>query len=75
MIEQRLQSDGAPRRLLSVVEAAAYLGLSAKTIYAWIEEGRIPFVALGRRRMLDIKELDGFILRNTVSPWKPRLGR
>jgi excisionase family DNA binding protein len=44
---------GRGRRLLSVKAAAEYLGLAPKTVYAWIERGRLPFVALGRRRLLD----------------------
>lgn len=56
------------RRLLSVGEAAKYLGLSPKTVYSWIESGRIPYVALGRRRMLDTRELERFIRQNTVTP-------
>jgi excisionase family DNA binding protein len=56
------------RRLLSVKQAGEYLGLSPKTLYAWIEAGRVPYVALGRRRMLDTHELDKFIRQNTVTP-------
>lgn len=56
------------RRLLNVRQAADYLGLSPKTVYCWIETGRIPYVALGRRRMLDMRELEKFIRRNTVTP-------
>ncbi|GEM_PF-5544739 len=33
--------------------------------YAWIEEGRIPYVALGRRRFLDTRELEKLIGQNT----------
>lgn len=61
-------NDGTGRRLLSVKQAAEYLGLSPKTLYAWIESGRVPYVALGRRRLLDPRELDKFIQRNTVTP-------
>ncbi len=72
MNAQQQGPDLVQRRLLSVQQAAAYLGLSPKTLYAWIEAGRIPFVALGRRRMLDLRELDGFIVRNTVTPSRLR---
>lgn len=57
------------RRLLSVTQAAEYLGLSPKTVYSWVESGRIPYVALGRRRMLDTRELERFIRENTTTPW------
>ena len=62
------------RRLLSVQQAAAYLGISPKTVYAWIEAEHMPYVALGRRRMLDTRQLDRFIRQNTVTPRSRRGG-
>ena len=55
------------RRLLNVQQAGEYLGLSSKTLYSWIESGRLPYVALGRRRLLDVRELEKFIRANTVT--------
>jgi excisionase family DNA binding protein len=54
------------KRLLSVDEAAAYLGLAPKTIYnAIAPKSRNPFpvrpVRIGKLRKFDIRDLDRFI--------------
>jgi excisionase family DNA binding protein len=49
------------QRYLSVLDAAAYLGLSAKTIYAWAERGAIPAYKVGRVWRFDKLELDEFV--------------
>lgn len=58
------------RRLWSVRQAAKWLGISMKTLYVWIESRRIPYVALGSRRMFDPRELEEFIRSNSVMPHK-----
>lgn len=42
-------------------EAAAYTGLSPKTIYAWAEKGAIPAYKVGRLWRFDKIELDDFV--------------
>jgi excisionase family DNA binding protein len=54
------------KRLLSVDEAAAYLGLAPRTIYnAIAPKSRNPFpvrpVRIGKLRKFDIRDLDRFI--------------
>jgi excisionase family DNA binding protein len=38
---------GEPERLLNVKEAAQFLGVKPRTIYAWVAEGRIPYRRAG----------------------------
>lgn len=57
--------DGQPKRLLSVEEAAIYLGLSPRTIYNGVAPGsKNPFPIkpkrFGKRRLFDIRDLDAF---------------
>lgn len=57
--------DCAIKRLLSVREAALYLGLSSRTIYNRIAPGsKDPFPirpkCYGKRRLFDVRELDAF---------------
>ena len=53
-------------RLLSVIEAAVYLGITKHTIYSWTSQKRIPYVKIGGRTMLLKEDLDGFISKNRV---------
>jgi excisionase family DNA binding protein len=51
-------SQPAPR-WVSVAEAAAYTGLSERTIRRWIEQRRLPATRVGPRRIeIDLNELD-----------------
>lgn len=52
------------RRLLSIEEAAVYLSLSKREVYKMIANQELPVVTHGRRKMLDIGDLDLWIARN-----------
>ncbi len=52
------------RRLLSVKEAAAYLGISPWTMRGLGWNGEIPEVKIGRRRLFDRRDLDAFVERS-----------
>jgi excisionase family DNA binding protein len=49
------------QRYLSVLETAAYLGLSPKTVYCWAEKGTMPAYKVGRVWRFDKAELDRFV--------------
>jgi len=49
------------RRYLSLADTALYLGLSPKTLYAWVEKGAIPAYKLGRVWRFDKAEMDDFV--------------
>ena len=58
--------EKADKRLLSVEETAAYLGLSPRTIYNGIApKARVPFPIKpkrwGKRVLFDIRSLDSFV--------------
>jgi len=48
-------------RLLSVEEAATYLGVQKSTIYSWAWRRKIPSVKMGRRLLFDREDLDRII--------------
>lgn len=52
------------RRLFSVKEAAEYIGLSKREVYNMITTEELPPVTRGRRKMLDIRDIDKWIERN-----------
>jgi len=72
MIERTLivedWNDGKDRRepLISIMEAARRLGLSSHTIRAWVRQGRFPYIQLGRRLLIDCRDVEGFIKANRV---------
>ncbi|MCZ6625220.1 MAG: helix-turn-helix domain-containing protein [Deltaproteobacteria bacterium] len=49
------------KRLLSVAEAATYLGVQKSTIYSWAWRRKIPSVKMGRRLLFDREDLDRMI--------------
>ncbi len=51
----------AKKRLLSVGEAAQYLGVQERTIYSWASQEKIPGVHMGRRLLFDQEDLDRVI--------------
>jgi len=53
-------------RLRSVEETAEYLNLSKREIYNMIATGELPVVSHGRRKMLDVKDLDRWIEMNKL---------
>ncbi len=53
--------DAAKKRLLSVGEAAQYLGVQERTIYSWASQETIPSVHIGRRLLFHQEELDRMI--------------
>lgn len=76
MVAERLaEKIGGPRpaqaatkvapRLMSIEEAAVYLGRTKHSLQHLINQRRIPFVRDGRRIFLDTLELDRWIRDNT----------
>jgi excisionase family DNA binding protein len=52
--------------LLSVKEAAAYLGLATGTLRNWLSARRVPFVKLGGATRISRAALDTLIADHTV---------
>ncbi|MCZ6484559.1 MAG: helix-turn-helix domain-containing protein [Acidobacteria bacterium] len=53
--------DAAKKQLLSVGEAAQFLGVQERTIYSWASQENIPSVHMGRRLLFDQEDLDKMI--------------
>jgi excisionase family DNA binding protein len=54
--------------LLSVNQAAAYLGLSVFTLRTWVSQQKISFIKLGRRVLFRLEDLDLFVASHAVNP-------
>ncbi len=63
---QHQDASGVPRlRLVTVDEAACYLGMKRRKLYDLIASGKIASVLIPpRMRRLDIRDLDRFIDEN-----------
>jgi excisionase family DNA binding protein len=52
------------RRLLTVEQAAEYIGRTEQAMYQLISQKKIPVVRTDRRVMIDVKDLDKWIDEN-----------
>lgn len=55
------------QELLNLREGASELRLSIHTLRAWVFQGRLPVVRLGRRVLLKREDLEKLIEKNTYS--------
>jgi excisionase family DNA binding protein len=55
-------------RWLSTNEAARRLGITARTLYRFIDEGQLPAYRFGRVIRLQQAEVDAFIQRSRIAP-------
>ena len=53
--------EQAWQRLLSIPQAAEYLGVCAKTMWRLVWESEIPQIRIARRVLVDIRDLDRYI--------------
>jgi excisionase family DNA binding protein len=55
-----------PRRLINVDELAALWSIPKATLYNWVNQGRLPYVKLGRSLRFDIVHIEQFRERSTM---------
>jgi excisionase family DNA binding protein len=55
------RAPGPWQRLLSIPQAAEYLGVCAKTMWRLVWESEIPQIRIARRVLVDIRDLDRYI--------------
>ena len=53
MTEQRL-----PRRLINIDELASLWSVPKATLYNWVNQGRLPYVKLGRSLRFDVLQIE-----------------
>ena len=61
IVESRVLMAVFEKRLISVEDAARYLGVQKSTIYSWAWRRKIPSVKMGRRLLFDQEDLDRMI--------------
>ena len=55
------KGSALPRRLYDINAVGAYLGIPTWTVREMIWRGDLPYVRIGRRQYLDIRDVDQFI--------------
>ena len=66
-IPPRMVSNGGiGKRLLTVAEAAGYLGLQVDTVYKKARLRELPSVKVGRALRFDVKALERFVEQHTI---------
>ena len=67
MVKKDKTYTGAETALrLSVIGAAAVLGVSPFTVRKWVRERLLPYHRVGRRVVLDRRDLEAFLAENRV---------
>ena len=54
------------KRLLTVEEAAEYLGLKVDTVYKKARLRELPYVKVGRALRFDVKALERYVEQHTI---------
>lgn len=57
-------SEVTNRRLFSIEDSATYLSLSKREVYNMISAHELPVVPRGRKKMIDIQDLNSWIERS-----------
>jgi excisionase family DNA binding protein len=64
LLENPVNEQARSRRLISPEEASAYLSLSKREVYNMIASRQLAAVQHGRRKMLDVRDLELWIREN-----------
>ena len=59
--QKKAQVGESPKRLYTLNQAGAYIGLSHWRVRSLIYSGQLAYVRLGRRILIDLKDLDALI--------------
>jgi excisionase family DNA binding protein len=65
--EQRLETVGDG--CLTILEACEFSGLGRSFIYSEMDKGKLPYVKLGKRRLIPRKALQRYLESGLVTPW------
>ena len=57
-------NEATNRRLFTIEESATYLALSRREVYNMLSTREFPVVNRGRKKMIDIQDLNAWIERN-----------
>jgi excisionase family DNA binding protein len=55
------------RRLITIAELSALWSVPKATLYNWVNQGRLPYVKLGRSLRFDLVQIDQFREQSTIA--------
>jgi excisionase family DNA binding protein len=55
-----------PRQLITIDELAALWSVPRATLYNWVNQGRLPYVKLGRSLRFDLVQIEEFRQQRTI---------
>jgi Helix-turn-helix domain len=67
----RPQREAAPKRLLSVSEAAEAYGLGIHTLRGWVQAGKVPVIRMDANVWIDRHDIEA-ALQAAKGTWAPR---
>ena len=56
--------------LISLKEIAEHLNVKPSTIYAWVNQKRLPYIKIGRLVKFDLRDIDAWIQERKVNEFK-----
>ena len=65
-LQPMLSNSSIGKRVLTVAEAAGYLGLQVDTVYRKVRLRELPSVKVGRALRFDVKALERFVEQHTI---------
>jgi len=54
--------------LIDIAEVSQRLNVSVNTLYAWVNQRKIPFIKVGRLLRFDLSDIDGWVAERKVKP-------
>ena len=58
---------GQPRKLITITELSALWSIPKATLYNWVNQGRLPYVKLGRSLRFDLVQIEEYRERATIA--------
>ena len=65
----------ARKALLSSRELCSILGVHTETLYAWVQEAKIPSIRIGRNHKFDPAAIAEWLAARTTSSFRPENSR
>jgi excisionase family DNA binding protein len=66
MISHPTTASSPPRQLITIEELSALWSIPKATLYNWVNQGRLPYIKLGRSLRFDLIEIESFRERSTI---------